>query len=307
METLQATSPQSIRKTMFSFRSENRELNESVRRLTGGSYIQLSDGVTHYELGNPASEKTVVLVHGFSVPYFIFDPTFHFLIQQGFRVLRYDLFGRGYSDRPEAQYNIDLFVKQLEDLLDALLLRQPVSLAGLSMGGPITATFTSRHPDRVDKLILIDPVGARPIPLSKILKVATTPVIGEAILTLVGSGSMVRNLASDFLDKKLDRHFQERYMLQMQYKGFRRAILSTIRNNMLSSFIDTYRKVGALNKPVLLIWGQHDTTVPLSHSDELRTAIPNIEFHIIEDTSHIPHFEKPDETQPLLLEFLRKP
>src|SRR6187402_1206987 len=76
------------------FRTETKELNDATRRLTGGSFLQLPDGVTHYELGNPTRDRTVVLVHGFSVPYFIFDPTFHFLTQNGFRVLRYDLFGR---------------------------------------------------------------------------------------------------------------------------------------------------------------------------------------------------------------------
>src|SRR5512147_2320234 len=98
---------------MFSFRSETKELNDTTRRLTGGSFVPLADGITHYELGNITRDTTVVLVHGFSVPYFIFDPTFHFLTQNGFRVLRYDLFGRGFSDRPIANYNIDFFVKQL--------------------------------------------------------------------------------------------------------------------------------------------------------------------------------------------------
>lgn len=290
----------------FSFRSETRELNDETRRMTGGSFVALPDGVTHYELGNPTRDNTVVLVHGFSVPYFIFDPTFHFLTQRGFRVLRYDLFGRGFSDRPDARYNIDFFVKQLTDLLDALRLTRPVSLIGLSMGGPITAAFTASHPERVEKLVLVDPVGARPMILSRILKAAATPLVGEAILGLVGSGGMLKNIASDVFDKKLGENFQAKYLLQMQFKGFRRAILSTIRNNMLESFIGTYRKIGALNKPVMLIWGRHDTTVPLRHSDDLRAAMPNIEFHIIEDCSHIPHYEKPAETNAILLDFLRK-
>ena len=92
----------------------------------------------------------------------------------------------------------------------------------------------------------------------------------------------------------------------MQFKGFKRAILSTIRNNMLESFIATYRKVGLLDKPILLIWGQHDTTTPLEHSEDICAAIPDIEFHIIKDCSHIPHYEKPEETNALFLEFLRK-
>lgn len=291
---------------MFSFRSETKELNDATRRLTGGSFVQLSDGVTHYELSNITREQTVVLVHGFSVPYFIFDPTFHFLTQNGFRVLRYDLFGRGFSDRPDTDYNIDLFVRQLADLLDALRLTHPVTLIGLSMGGPITAAFTSRYPQRVAKLVLIDPAGARPVVLSKLLQVATKPVIGETLLALVGNGNLVKHVASDFFDKELVEHFQQRYRVQMQFKGFRRAILSTIRNNMLASFIDTYRKVGHLNIPVMMIWGRQDTTVPLKHSEDLCAAIPTIEFHVIEDCSHIPQYEKPERTNPLLLEFLRQ-
>src|SRR5215216_4265699 len=123
------------------FRDETKELNESTRKEATGSFIQLTDGVTHYELSNPEQAETVVLVHGFSVPYFIYDPTFEFLTQSGFRVVRYDLFGRGFSDRPQARYNIDLFVRQLGDLLDALGFTRPVSLVGLSTVGPITTVF----------------------------------------------------------------------------------------------------------------------------------------------------------------------
>ena len=83
----------------FSFRDETRELNELTRKEASGSFVQLTSGVTHYELSNPEVNETVVLVHGFSVPYFIYDPTFAFLTQAGLRVLRYDLFGRGFSDR----------------------------------------------------------------------------------------------------------------------------------------------------------------------------------------------------------------
>jgi pimeloyl-ACP methyl ester carboxylesterase len=291
---------------MYSFRSETRELDDEARRLTEGSYIQLPAGITHYELGNPGGSETVVLVHGFSVPYYIYDPTFEFLTGEGFRVLRYDLFGRGFSDRPEVQYDLDLFVEQLSDLLDALGLTKPVSLAGLSMGGPIAATFTTRHPKRVEKLVLIDPAGARALFFSPLVKVVTAPWIGETLLNLAGNGGILKTIASDIFDRRLVDHFVERYMTQVQYKGFRNAILSTVRNNVIGSRIGTYRQVGSLNKPVLLLWGRHDTTVPLKHSDDLRAAIPEIEFHVIENCSHIPHYERPEETNPILLQFLRK-
>jgi len=132
----------------FPYRDEVKRLNATTRKSIDGSFLSLPDGFTHYELTNTQLENTVVLVHGFSVPSFIFDPTFKFLTESGFRVLRYDLFGRGFSDRPHTRYNIDLFDKQLSDLLDALRFKSPANLIGLSMGGPVAATFTARHPSR---------------------------------------------------------------------------------------------------------------------------------------------------------------
>ena len=289
----------------FPYRDETRELNDVTRKDLSGSFIELPDGVTHYELNNPEKENTVILVHGFSVPYFIYDPTFEFLTQSGFRVVRYDLFGRGFSDRPDTCYNIDLFVRQLGDLLDALGCTRPVNLVGLSTGGPITAAFTARFPEQVNKLVLIDPIGAKILALSRILKVAAMPIVGEAIIGLVGSVGMVRNIAALF-DRALVEHFQARYIAQMQYKGFRRGILSTIRNGMLDSFLEIYERVGKMDKPVLLFWGRNDPTVPFKHSDDLRAAMPNLEFHAIDHCGHIPHYEKPEEVNPVLLDFLRK-
>jgi len=288
------------------FRDETKELDELTRQEAPGSFIQLTDGITHYELSNPKHEETVILVHGFSVPYFIYDPTFEFLTGCGFRVVRYDLFGRGFSDRPKTRYNIDLFVGQLGDLLDRLGFTRPVTLVGLSTGGPITTAFTARHPERVNKLVLIDPVGAKPLPISPVLEVATLPLLGETIIGLLGSEGMVRNIASDFFDRELVEEFESRYLVQMHYKGFKRAILSTIRNHMLDSFINDYQRVGRMDKPVLLFWGRKDPTVPFKHSDMLRKAMPNVEFHAIENCGHIPHYEKPEEVNPILLEFLRK-
>jgi len=302
----------------FSYRDEIKELNELTRREASGSFIQLSDGFTHYELSNPSPHpftplplgegtgvRDVVLVHGFSGPYFIFDPTFEFLSQSGFRVLRYDLYGRGFSDRPETRYNIDLFVRQLSDLLDALRITTPVSLVGLSTGGPITATFTARFPERVSKLVLIDPIGAKPLPIAPLLKAASIPLLGEAILSVLKNDRMTRNIASDLYGPDVVEQVQSKYTLQMQYKGFRRALLSSIRSNMLDSFLDTYERIGKMDKPVLLFWGCNDGAVPFRYSEILRAAIPAIEFHAIENCGHVPHYERPEEVNPILLQFLR--
>ena len=289
----------------FPYLDEIKELDETTRQQADGSFIALADGITHYELSGPEDGNPAVLVHGFSTPYFIFDTTFEFLVNSGFRVLRYDLLGRGYSDRPRVDYNIHLFVRQLKNLLDALRLRQ-ISLVGLSMGGVITASFISEYSEYVSRYVLIDPAGAKQVTLPWFLEVLKMPVVGELALGLLGSVSMLKSIASDMLDSESVQHFQTQFKVQMQYKGFKRAILSTMRNAMLESFYETYARVGNLQKPTLLFWGINDKTVPFEHSKAIITAIPHIEFHAIENCGHISHYEKPGIVNPILLEFLSK-
>jgi len=296
-------------------RDEIYELTEETRRHAAGSFVRLPNGFTHYELGNGyisrlgdgSGTSDVVLIHGFSIPYFIYDPTFQFLTESGYRVLRYDLFGRGFSDRPRAAYNIALFVQQLADLLDALRLAGPVNLIGLSMGGPIAAAFAVRYPERVNKLTLIDPAGARPITLSPVFRMAKIPLVAEAILSLVSSERLALNAARDLFDPALVDHFKSSFRIQLQYKGFKRAILSTIRNGMLGSFVEVYEALGKMDRRVLLFWGRQDATVPFEHSEILRRAMPRAQLHVVENCGHIPHYEKPDEVNPILLEYLRNP
>jgi pimeloyl-ACP methyl ester carboxylesterase len=289
----------------FPYLNETKELDETARQQADGSFVELTDGVTHYELGGPKDGQPVVLVHGFSTPYFIFDTTFEFLVNSGFRVLRYDLFGRGYSDRPRVDYNIQLFVRQLKDLLDELGLKQ-VILVGLSMGGPITTSFVSEYPDHVSRQVLIDPAGAKQVSLPWTLKALKLPIVGELALGLFGSASMLKAIASDMFDPETVGHFQNQFKIQMEYKGFKYAILSTMRNGMLDSFFETYACVGKLRKPTLLFWGVDDATIPFESSKLILKAMPHAEFHAIKNCGHIPHYEKPEIVNPILREFLSK-
>src|SRR3974390_3458481 len=137
---------------------ETKTINEGVRKAAGGNFIQLSDGITHYEAGGPDTGRVVVLVHGFSVPCYIWDPTYESLLKNGFHVIRYDEFGRGFSDRPDVDYNPAVYRKQLFELILTLHLRTPVSLAGVSFGAVVISDFAAHYPGLVDRLILVDPV-----------------------------------------------------------------------------------------------------------------------------------------------------
>ncbi len=71
-------------------------------------------------------------------------------------------------------------------------------------------------------------------------------------------------------------------------------------------FAAVYARVGRLDLPVALIWGREDKTVPYALSERVRKAIPQAQFHTIERAGHLPHMERADVVNPLLLEFLRR-
>ncbi len=290
----------------FIYRGETRDLDDSVRATAGGSFIRFPLGCTHYEFAGRETKRAVVLIHGFSVPYFIWDSTFDALASSGHRVLRYDLLGRGYSDRPRVQYKLSLFVQQLAELMDGLEIRQ-ADLVGLSMGGAIATSFTAQFPDRVRRLVLIDPIGTEPMPLNWLYRIGLLPGISELVLGLVGTERMVESLASDFFDPSEVAHFRDRYRAQMQLRGFKRAILSTLRNKAVDGSPEIYEALGRLSTPVMLIWGRDDRTLPLSQSASILKLVPRAEFHVVDEAGHIPNVERPDVVHPLLLQFLDQP
>src|SRR5215831_15370315 len=131
---------------------EQLTLSTSTRERMPGQFAQLTDGYTHYELGGPEGGHVVVLAAGFSVPYYIWDPTFKELTTAGFRVLRYDYFGRGYSDRPTIPFTDEMYVRQLHQLLDAVHINGSLGLVGISFGGSFITSFADKYPDRVGAL-----------------------------------------------------------------------------------------------------------------------------------------------------------
>ncbi|MBN2389673.1 MAG: alpha/beta hydrolase [Anaerolineae bacterium] len=288
----------------FRFRGELLLLDETARAAAPGQFVKLTDGFTHYELAGPSDGTAVVLIHGFSVPLFLWDPTFAGLVDAGFHVLRYDLFGRGYSDRPDTIYNQALYDRQLRELLNALGFTGPVNLVGLSMGGAIAVGFTAQHPERVRRLALIDPAGM-PMKASPGANLVQVPWLGEWIFDRFAERLLVAGLAKDFYVRDKLEEFEARYRVQMQYRGFKRALLSTYRYGPITTMADAYRKVGQQTCPVLLIWGRNDKTVPFPISEKVRAAIPRAEFHPIDGTGHIPHYEKPEIVNPLLTTFFR--
>jgi pimeloyl-ACP methyl ester carboxylesterase len=116
---------------------------------------------------------------------------------------------------------------------------------------------------------------------------------------------LLKGIASDFFTADLVREFLESYKPQMKYKGFKRAILSTMRSGILGDKLDVYERVGMQARDVLLVWGREDETVPFEHSAQLVEAIPQVKFYPIDGAGHVPHYEKAAEVNPLIVAFYK--
>ena len=281
---------------------ERADLDAAARKGAPGKFVTLGDGITHYDVAGPDSGMRVILVHGFSVPSYIWDSTVTALSGAGFRVARYDEYGRGYSDRPDVAYTADLYDRQLLQLLDSLGWRDRVNIVGLSMGGSVTGTFAGRHPERVRSLTLIDPVAgqSRSVPLTFRL-----PVVGPVLWQALAVPTMAPGQLTDFVEPAKWPDWVDRYRVQTQYRGFGRALLSTLREDNGKVMDSVYARVGATGVPTLLIWGVQDSTVTIDHADGVRKAIPQAQYHPIERAGHLPHMERTDVVNPLLIGFLR--
>lgn len=288
----------------FPMNGERLFLTDEVRKDAPGNFISTPDGTVHYQIGGPEGAPVVVLVHGFSVPYFIWDPTYEFLINAGFRTLRFDLFGRGYSDRPFERYDLDFFTRQLAQLLDALGIETCRAVMGLSMGGVISANFAVQHSERVEKLVLVDP-GGFPEEMPAVYHVVMLPGLGELFFGALSPSGFEKLVGGSMFDPAEVELVIERYRAQIAIKGFRRALLSTLREKVVVTGVPIYRQLGQLKDvAVQLFWGTEDRTIPFHFSKALLSLVPQTRFHPVEGAGHVPHIQYPEIVNPALLDFL---
>ncbi|MBW1641350.1 MAG: alpha/beta hydrolase [Deltaproteobacteria bacterium] len=279
-------------------------LTDEDRKTAPGQFIELSKGIIHYELTGSQNGETVVLIHGFTTPSFVWDYNVDELKNAGFRVLRYDHYGRGFSARPDVAYDRDLYDQELIELLQKLNIKLPVHIIGLSMGGAISVIFADRHPEMVYTVSLIAPAGF-PVEQSFAIKLAKTPIIGEYIMAVVGDRVVLSGVKKAFVHPDKLPEYENKFKVQMQYKGFNEALLSTMRYMHMDQLKDAYQRLGKQNKRVLLIWGRKDMILPFSKSKDAKAAIPNVEFHSIENGGHTVNYENPEIVNPILVKFLK--
>ena len=279
---------------------EKNELNEAVRAQLGGTYTNLSDGMTHYKLEGPEGGKVVVLVHGGTVPIWTWDKQVQALNSAGFRTLTYDKYGRGYSDRPDVVYDQERYQKQLLELVDKLALIEPFDVVGLSLGGGTAVNFTARYPERVRKLVLISPL----INNFKVPSFFHIPVFGEFIARIAGVRVIVNRFVSLFENNPESEKYTSLFVEQTTYKGFQRSILSMLRNDAVGDYRNAYQIVGNQERDILLIWGTADTEITQEMISSIQSLIPHLTFQPVEGAGHGIVFQQTDTVNNAILGFL---
>lgn len=268
------------------------------------AFIELRDGVTHYRLSGPADGPVIVLVHGFAIPSFVWADYIQPLNRAGYRVLAYDLYGRGFSDRPRGPYDAALMDRQLLELLNGLKISAPVDLVGYSMGGAIATAFTANHPARVRSLSLIAPAGLA-INMGPSAEWFKRPLIGDWIIRLFGLHFFHERAAIDAQKAPNPTRFLANFDRQMDWQGYGDALLSTLRHYPLDQARDFYRRAGQEAQPVYVIWGEADAVVPYqSSAKEIAALMPRAQIASYRNMGHEITYAQAPLVSSLLLDFL---
>ncbi len=284
---------------------EKFELTPEEKKKHQGSFIKLPCGETHYEMKGEG--EPVVLVHGYATPYFIYDKVFAFLVSRGYKVIRYDLLGRGLSERVAGDYTPDLFARQLKELVDALIPGEKFYLFGTSMGGSVVTAYAAKYPQSVRKLFLLAPAGMEfKAPLY--MKMAKKKGLGELMFSLLGGKLLLNGSCSELIySPEQTDYYLEKFAECARYKGFLKATLSSLRNTILRPDITVpnYIQTAKNGVPLCTIWGTADKTMPYYQSEQLCRIFPDMHLYTFENSGHIFVFDEGERTCKVILKELQ--
>ncbi|MEM9054874.1 MAG: alpha/beta hydrolase [Pseudomonadota bacterium] len=277
-------------------------LDMAAQAKASGQFALLGAGQVHYRWDGPETGPIIVMSHGFSTPNFIYEQNAQALAAAGFRVLRYDHFGRGWSDRPRLKYDVDFYDQALLDLLRSLQIDEPVGLVGLSMGGPITAEFAARYPEKVSRLVLFVPAGLDTAGSNGLrARVVKSPVLGDWIWRVFGKGVLLGDPQYDESHLAPENRLAGDVTVQMEYRGYLEALLSTLRHFPMTGREETYQRLADSGVPVMAIYGRDDPTVLVSSAAKLQAMIPDADVRILDEAGHGLNYQRHSEVNPWLV------
>lgn len=249
--------------------------------------VQLSHGVTSYELCGPENAPLIVLIHGGTIPMCTWNEQVKIFTDAGFRILRYDQYGRGGSQRLSIPYTREVFSDQLHDLLDSLKIHQPVHLLGPSFGGAISLSFASRFPQQVKSIVLISPaidIFRSDSSLRFPLQICTFPIIGDFIFRTIIKKKMINRGLELISDPSCRKTFQNQFFV----KGTEKSLLSAFRSDAYGDYHEETSRTGKNVKNIFLIRGKNDNEVTEKMVLQTKADLPDCRFMELETAGHSP-------------------
>lgn len=230
-----------------------------ARYATPPSKFIVVDGVRfHYR--DEGTGPVIVLVHANFSNLLDWEPWAEAL-KDRYRVVRFDMTSHGLTGPdPTADYTLERTLQLTEGFVDALGL-QKFTLAGISLGGTVSIHYASKHPERVERLVLLNPGSLEAKQGMRSRGLPKAAYVLEYVLPRALPRSM---LASGFGDPaRLPEPLVDRWYDLWMREGQRKAQLDRLSQYKAG---DIEGLIRALRVPVLLMWGKDNKTAEFSQS-----------------------------------------
>ena len=265
-------------------------------------YFQTNQGTTRYQVFGEGNAPTVVMVHSFNGFLETWDPNVQALVRAGYRVVVYDLFGRGLSDRPRVDYDLAVFRQQLADVVRESGAAR-VHLVGSSFGCVIAADYALHHPDAVESLVFVGPAGW-PLDTNR-SPLIDVPLVADVAFHYFGHAILEPKVKEYLVDPDRFGDWIEQWRQYANMPGFTRAALSTLRHAPVFDYSEGWQQFGALNKPTLVLWGKEDVSFPYSNAASVSERIPHADVIGIDGAAHWVNIEQAQRVNQAIYSFLK--
>lgn len=250
-----------------------------------GNFTVLSHGVTRYRWIGPARGPIAVAVHGLTTPAIGMESFAEGLGSLGYRVLIYDLYGRGLSDAPEGPQDRAFFLQQLDDLIRDQGLEDDITLVGYSMGAAIVTAYAAENPHRVKRVIMV--AGAcvvmRESAFSRFCR--KVPVLGDWLHGVVGALRLGVLIPLGSQRPEVSRVLMAQRQ-ELKRRGYLPAVLASRRGMLAETQEREHRKLALEALPVIAIWAERDQVIPLAASTQLAQWNRNARQDVIKGATH---------------------
>lgn len=283
-----------------------RRLSEARRKGAPGSYANLKSGRTYYDWHGHVDGPVAVLVHGLSTSSYVWGGVTEILTRMGFRILTYDLYGRGLSDRVPGAQDADFHLRQLTELLEDQKIEDSFTLVGYSMGGAVATAFANRHPEKLDRLVLFAPAGLESNMGWFTRFIVKTPVLGDWLFHMFYPRALRGGIVAE--QREFDSAVPDiwtKQIAEMRYHGYFAAMLSSLRHLVAKDQSAEHRAIAEQDLPVLAVWGERDDVISLSCLGKLAQINRNARQVSIPGAPHGLIYTHPKQVREALQELMR--